>query len=1041
MRQFARLYLPVAFFVLLVTFFVAINLTQSDLARLKSAEADQLQLGSEILRAALVMSVEHLTGMAREPQLGEALRMPPARARSVVGSQLATLLYHNPVYDKARWLGPDGMELVGVEQGPQGPVARAEPDLQDQSHGGYFKDAIKQPPGTFYMSHLDLSVSRGSVEVPHKPVLRFAIRLPSSAGRDLGLLLVNVRAGDMLDRLATVVPVAAGSELMLLSSQGHWLLAPDPRDAFGFATGDAGKSFAARQPAEWARISGAKSGAILTRSGLWSWMTFDPAAILGSDVRAAETWKLVGHVPAAAIARMQWQLLWPLLAVCATALGVLLFGVYKYRQLWERREAGASERTLTAGKQLAERRFLLATEAANVGVWNWDLDTNKLEWSDLCKKHLALPPGSEPSFEHFYAVMHPEDRGRVERRIAEAVEKRRDYYEEYRIVQHDGSARWIAAPGRVYAKPDGTLEGMGGVTFDITARKKAEEDLRQLNMTLERRIAERTADLDAAQRQFRLLAENASDVVLQQDTQGIIQWITPLAVRQLGHVPEELVGRPFRDLVHPEDWDGVETVEGQLRKGSPASVEIRLRVGNDGYQWFWMSMRPLTDENGKTTGFAGGLRDIQQERQAREAVKNERLRLKATLDSLLDPHVLVQPVRDKSGRVADFIYTDANPAACRWIGRDRDHLLGRSTLELFPAMESTGLMKIYRDTAETGRPAVIDNFLFPLGDSSHWLDIRAVRVDERVSFVWRDITERHNADARLAASEERFRLLALNSSDVVVHVDDSDTIVWVSPSLTAVLGWEVADWTGRKVTDLAVDSEELAQLHGDLQRTRQGTPFVRRAKLRAKSGVVHRIELHAGPYRDRHGRINGIVGSFRVVDKEAAAEQLLERQAKTDALTGLCNRREFEVLAHRELSRAQRAGSAASLLMMDIDKFKSINDTRGHDAGDEVLKTIARACAPHLREIDTLARLGGEEFAVLLPDTAIEGARHVAERIREALAGESVFPGNGASIRFTVSIGAAEHDGTPEDLPGWLKRADEALYRAKNTGRNRVCVA
>ena len=165
-----------------------------------------------------------------------------------------------------------------------------------------------------------------------------------------------------------------------------------------------------------------------------------------------------------------------------------------------------------------------------------------------------------------------------------------------------------------------------------------------------------------------------------------------------------------------------------------------------------------------------------------------------------------------------------------------------------------------------------------------------------------------------------------------------------------------------------------------------------------------------------------------------------ERQAQTDSLTGICNRRHFSALGQRELSRIRRQNGALSALALDIDYFKRINDRYGHHAGDQVLKAVAGFCARQLRENDIFARMGGEEFAIALPDTPVETAEQVAGRLREGVERLKVVLDNEETVSLTVSIGVAGLSGPEEDLDSLLKRADRALYAAKGGGRNRVCL-
>ncbi|HJV52661.1 MAG TPA: GGDEF domain-containing protein [Noviherbaspirillum sp.] len=173
---------------------------------------------------------------------------------------------------------------------------------------------------------------------------------------------------------------------------------------------------------------------------------------------------------------------------------------------------------------------------------------------------------------------------------------------------------------------------------------------------------------------------------------------------------------------------------------------------------------------------------------------------------------------------------------------------------------------------------------------------------------------------------------------------------------------------------------------------------------------------------------------------EARLEEELLQQATHDSLTGLYNRGRLNELAVREMSVARRHRRALAVLMLDIDRFKLVNDTYGHDVGDRVIRRLADACRAQVREIDHVGRFGGEEFVCLLPETDRDAAVACAERLRttiESLRVESPL----GEVRFTVSIGVALYD---DAYAGWeelLKDADAALYRAKQEGRNRVVLA
>ncbi|MBF0530753.1 MAG: GGDEF domain-containing protein [Deltaproteobacteria bacterium] len=229
-----------------------------------------------------------------------------------------------------------------------------------------------------------------------------------------------------------------------------------------------------------------------------------------------------------------------------------------------------------------------------------------------------------------------------------------------------------------------------------------------------------------------------------------------------------------------------------------------------------------------------------------------------------------------------------------------------------------------------------------------------------------------------------------------------------------------------------------AVLRGEIQRFE--------SSLAQKNGGNSYILCQYVPNMDRDRVLGFFVLIFDVTELKMTQIQLeklvqkFKRLATTDHLTGISNRRMFFEQAGREFERSRRFGEHMSLLMMDIDHFKSINDSYGHDCGDDVLKTMAMTCKKILRSVDLFGRLGGEEFAILLINPGLDGGIKFAERLRQAIADLKV-DSNDRIISFTVSIGIAPFIGENKTVENLLKQADIALYKAKTSGRNKICVS
>ena len=264
----------------------------------------------------------------------------------------------------------------------------------------------------------------------------------------------------------------------------------------------------------------------------------------------------------------------------------------------------------------------------------------------------------------------------------------------------------------------------------------------------------------------------------------------------------------------------------------------------------------------------------------------------------------------------------------------------------------------------------------------------------------------------------------------------------------ATLWAMMAGWLGRvpSLTLLQLSLVVLAMALGwamlnRMTELRQATERAQATQLATAADHARNLEsLVAQRSAELSARLRDLSDSRRSAELanqglQRALDQL-EQAASTDRLTGAWNRRRFEEAVHPEMALAQRRREPLSLLMLDLDHFKRVNDTFGHGAGDAVLVGTAQTIRLHLRASDALVRWGGEEFLVMAPATRLAGAAGLAEKLREALS-TMAFPEVG---RITMSLGVAEF--TPgETLKGWIERADQALYRAKHEGRNRVAIA
>lgn len=298
-----------------------------------------------------------------------------------------------------------------------------------------------------------------------------------------------------------------------------------------------------------------------------------------------------------------------------------------------------------------------------------------------------------------------------------------------------------------------------------------------------------------------------------------------------------------------------------------------------------------------------------------------------------------------------------------------------------------------------------------------------------------ELDSRRRLFRMLQQSEARYRAIAENSGDVVLNISVDGVIQYASPSAEEQIGRAPDQLVGEDAANL-VDPQDRANVIVTHRQALAQPGSVQRVEFRpvVASDGLDWCEMLARAVVDEHGMPTGVVATIRDMSRHKARQRALQQVAALDSLTGADSRWAFLEKLENEIQRVRRGGQAC-LLLIDIDHFKAVNDRYGHGAGDRVLAGFVDRLRPGLRGIDSIGRLGGEEFAILLTGTDVERASMICERLREMVSVNPVPIDSGEAIRVTFSAGLVGLDqrAARDDI---VEAADKALYRAKHSGRN-----
>jgi diguanylate cyclase (GGDEF)-like protein/PAS domain S-box-containing protein len=388
---------------------------------------------------------------------------------------------------------------------------------------------------------------------------------------------------------------------------------------------------------------------------------------------------------------------------------------------------------------------------------------------------------------------------------------------------------------------------------------------------------------------------------------------------------------------------------------------------------------------------------------------------------------------------SDGHFTDVNPAGCKMLGYTREKIL---QLAMSDVTKISAEKPLRFKELQMGETIISERELLCKDGSLISVEISGRQLkDGRLQGIVRDITERKRAEDRLRQLSSAVEQCPVS----IVITDVNGSMEYVNPKFSAVTGYTLDEVRGKTPQDTFGSSKTQLEARAEhWQSILTGKEWHGEMTNRKKNGESYWAAVSISPITDSNGNITHFVSvNEDITSRKEAEEKIkhlnagLELLAMTDYLTSLYNRRYFMQRGVEEVKRARRNRQPLALLMMDVDQFKKVNDTYGHEAGDMVLQQIAAALKSSLRETDVLGRIGGEEFAILLPNTSLEEAGLLAERVRQSIANKP-FEIPGALLAVTISIGVTVITDSILVIDDMLRKADAAMYQAKHRGRNQV---
>lgn len=530
-----------------------------------------------------------------------------------------------------------------------------------------------------------------------------------------------------------------------------------------------------------------------------------------------------------------------------------------------------------------------------------------------------------------------------------------------------------------------------------------------------------------------ILALAPDSITISRLKDGCYLQVNDAFCQRTGYSREETIGKTSLELsLFVDPNDRIKLLEAVQQLGRVEGREIRFRAKDGSILYDLVSATRIRFQ--AQDCLLSVAKNINPLKEAQRALAESERKYRTILETMEEGYGEV----DLKGN-----FTFCNDALCRIHGRSREEMIGMNNREYTTPETAKRIFKIYNGIYKTGIPAKIVNYEIIRKDGSIAMveDSAALLRDENgdpIGFfvLTRDRTEQRKAEEELRRSEERYRTILEDIEEGYYEVDIAGNFTFFNEALCRIQGYsrdELMGMNNRAYMDPET-AKKVYEIFNGVYRTGK-TARIRDWQIIRKDGTRRIVEGSISLMRDAAGRKIGFRGIVRDVTERKRSEEKLHYMATHDHLTGLPNRSLFNDRLMLAVTQAERSQRSVAVMMLDLDRFKDVNDSMGHDMGDKLLQLVGKRLIELLRKGDTVARVGGDEFLVLISDiTGVADARIIAQKIINAF--HSAFLLEGREVRITTSVGIAIYPEDGGDADTLLKHADIAMYRAKDKGRD-----